>query len=352
MTSYLSDLALSLQPYVPGEQPKDKQFIKLNTNENPYPPSPKLTDVLKSIDPALFRLYPPPECDELRETIGACYGVEKKNVYVANGSDELLSWCFPAFFTGKDPILINDITYSFYKVYAALFSVKTEIVPLNDDFSIPVEYYIKKNRGIIIANPNAPTGRKLSLDQLETIIQSNPDQVVVVDEAYVDFGCESAVPLTKKYDNVLVVQTFSKSRSMAGLRCGFAIGPPQLIDGLARIKNSLNSYTMDTINMKLAKTAMEDTEYFEKTINKITATRTRVSDRLRNLGFQFADSYANFLFITHPKIHASELFKKLRDAGILVRHFNLPRIDNYLRITIGTDEQMDVLINQLECLLH
>lgn len=349
--AYLSDLALSIQPYIPGEQPKDMQYIKLNTNENPYPPSSKVAQVLNDMDPAAFRLYPPPECEELRESIGKFYDVDKGCVYVANGSDELLSWCFPAFFTGKEPILINDITYSFYKVYAALFSVKTEVVPLNDDFSIPMEYYIGRNRGIIIANPNAPTGQAISLNEIEEIVRSNPDQVVIIDEAYVDFGCESAVPLTKRYENLLVVQTFSKSRSLAGLRCGFAIGSPLLIDGLSRIKNSLNSYTMDIVTLKLAKAAVEDADYFYETTAKVISTRNRVSEKLREAGFEFADSTANFLFVTHPKITASVLFEKLRAQGILVRYFNLPRIDDYLRITIGRDEQMDVLIQKLKDLL-
>lgn len=348
---YLSDLAVSIKPYVPGEQPKDKKYIKLNTNENPYPPSPKLSQVLRETDLDTLRLYPSPECDDLRECIGKYYGVDKKNVYVANGSDELLSWCFPAFFMGKDPILINDVTYSFYKVYAALFSVKTDIIPLNDDFSIPLEAYMGAGRGIIIANPNAPTGQAISVKDIEEILRTNPDQVVIIDEAYVDFGCESAVFLTKKYENLLVVQTLSKSRSLAGLRCGFAIGSPLLIDGLARIKNSLNSYTMDRLSLLLAKAAMEDDDYFHETVNRVVKTRDRVSEKLRELGFVFADSVANFLFVTHPDIPASVLFEKLRAQGILVRYFNLPRINQYLRITVGTDEQMDCLINVLKGML-
>lgn len=348
----LSELASSIQPYVPGEQPKDMQYIKLNTNENPYPPSPKLAQVLKELDPGTFRLYPPPECEELRECIGKFYGVDKKQVYVANGSDELLSWCFPAFFMGKEPILTNDVTYSFYKVYAALFCVKTELIPLNNDFSIPVELFMGRNRGMIIANPNAPTGQAISLKDIEKIVASNPDQVVIIDEAYADFGCESAVSLTNKFDNLLVVQTFSKSRSLAGLRCGFAIGSPLLIDGLSRIKNSLNSYTMDAVTLKLAKVAMEDTDYFHETVNRVVNTRNRVSKELRALGFVFAESAANFLFVTHPKRSAPNLFDQLRAHGILVRYFNLPRIDQHLRITIGTDEQMDVLIHTLKGLLQ
>ncbi len=348
MNKFLSDLAASISPYVPGEQPKGRQFIKLNTNENPYPPSPILADVLRETNIDSFRLYPPPECDDLRDAIAQYYGVTDKNVYVANGSDELLAWCYPAFFVGKKPILINDITYSFYKVYAALFGVKTEIIPLTETFDIPIAEYGRENGGIIIANPNAPTGRILYTDQLEFIIKSNPDQVVLIDEAYIDFGGKSAIDLTRRYKNVLVVQTFSKSRSLAGLRCGFAIGSVELMDGLARIKNSINSYTMDSINLKLAKAAIKDTEYFHKTVNVVMNTRERVSGDLKHLGFNFGESFSNFLFVTHPKIKAADLYQKLYDSGILVRHFNQPRIDNYLRITVGTDEQMDILIKRLK----
>ena len=267
---YLSDLAKSLQPYVPGEQPKEKTYIKLNTNENPYPPSPRVIQALRDTDAAALRLYPPPESDELRECIGKFYGVDKSMVYPANGSDELLAWCFPAFFVGA-PLVINDITYSFYQVYAKLFSVQTQIVPLNEDFSIPVEAYLGMDKNMIIANPNAPTGQILSLIEIERIVRSNPDRVVLIDEAYIDFGGESAIPLTARYENLLIVQTLSKSRCLAGLRCGFAVGSPVLIEGLARIKNSFNSYTMDTIALKLAKAAIEDKEYFLDTVNKVKA---------------------------------------------------------------------------------
>jgi histidinol-phosphate aminotransferase len=347
MNRFWSDITRQVQPYIPGEQPKDRRYIKLNTNENPYAPSLQVLAAIRQAADDSLRLYPDPACDEVREVIARQFSLTKEQVFMGNGSDEILAFSFMAFFNPGNPILFPDITYSFYKVYAAVYNIPYELLPLNDDFSLSIDGFSTPNGGIVIANPNAPTGRALPLTAIESIIQRNSGQVVIVDEAYVDFGAESAVPLIKKYPNLLVVHTFSKSRALAGLRVGFAMGDAGLIEGLCRIKESINSYTLDRLALKGAVAALQDTAYFELTRNKIIATRERISQALAVKGFSVIPSKTNFLFISHPQVPAAELFSRLREKGILVRYFKAPRIDNYLRVTIGTDAEMDAFLSVL-----
>lgn len=360
----MSQLALGLKPYTPGEQPKDKTYIKLNTNENPYPPSEIVkTAIYGAMDK--LRLYPDPEATELRETISDYFNRQDKdgsarltaeNVFVGNGSDEVLAFAFPAFFTARS-IVFPNVTYSFYPVYANLFQTQYREIPLREDFSIKVEDYTSLSQkvsdlsGILLSNPNAPTGRSLTRDEIAQIVASNPDSVVVIDEAYIDFGGQSVVDLVPLYDNLLVVQTLSKSRSLAGLRVGFAIGSETLIQALNRVKNSFNSYTIDRLAMEGAKAAILDETHFDATRNSIILTRERVSARLADLDFNVLPSKANFLFITHKTKPASALFSGLRKKGVLVRYFDKPLIDNFLRVTIGTDEEMDVFLKCMEELI-
>jgi len=342
MSRYWSQTVRDIKPYVPGEQPKDRKYIKLNTNENPYPPSAKALDAIKRAADDTLRLYPDPSADELRDTIAAAFGLKRENIYAGNGSDELLAFCFPAFFepAGK-PILFADITYSFYPVYAALFNTPYRLIAVDDDFQVPVEGYFQANGGIIIANPNAPTGRGVALADVETILKRNEGSVVVMDEAYIDFGGSSAVGLINRYQNLLVIRTLSKSHSLAGLRVGYALGSAELIEGIIRVKDSINSYTVDRLAQAGAREAIKDVAYFEETRSKIMKTRERVSAGLVNLGFRVIPSAANFIFVSNPQYPARDLFRELRDQGILVRYFDKPRIDNFLRVTIGTDEEMD-----------
>lgn len=331
-------------PYVPGEQPKVQNLIKLNTNENPYPPSPKVAEALKAIDVDCMRLYPDPAASVLVKGIADFYQLQEDQVFVGVGSDDVLAMIFMTFFNSKKPILFPDITYSFYDVWADMLRIPYETVPLTDDFTIRKEDYFRENGGIIFPNPNAPTGVELGMQDVEAIIKANPDVIVVVDEAYVDFGAASALPLIEKYDNLLVVQTFSKSRGMAGMRIGYAMGNPVLIKYLNDVKYSFNSYTMNRPALELGKASLGDPAYFQECCRKIMATRERVKKELSGLGFSFGDSMANFLFVTHERISARELFEALKIKKIFVRYFNKPRIDNYLRITIGTDEEMDQLL--------
>ncbi len=335
-------------PYVPGEQPKERNLIKLNTNENPYPPSPKVEQVLQEMNIDCMRLYPDPTAHLLVEAIADFYHLKEEQVFVGVGSDDVLAMVFMTFFNSTKPILFPDITYSFYDVWADMLRIPYERIPLKEDFTIEPEDYFRENGGIIFPNPNAPTGVELPLAQIEKIIQANPDVIVVVDEAYVDFGAESALPLIDKYDNLLVVQTFSKSRGMAGMRIGYAMGNPVLIKYLNDVKYSFNSYTMDQTTIALGKAAVEDKEYFEDTVNKVVETREWTKKELSRLGFTFGDSKANFIFASHKECPAGELFAALRKANIIVRYFDKPRIDNYLRITIGTQEQMETLVKFLE----
>ena len=328
-------------PYVPGEQPNKERMIKLNTNENPYPPAPEVEAVLRGFDVDRLRLYPDPTVGKLVEAIADYYKVNKNQVFVGVGSDDVLAMIFMTFFNSDMPILFPDITYSFYDVWAEMLRIPYEKVALDESFCICPADYARANGGVIFPNPNAPTGELLRLDAVEEIIKANPDVIVVVDEAYIDFGGESALPLIERYDNVIVVQTFSKSRSMAGSRIGFAISNEKVIKYLNDVKYSFNSYTMDALTIDLGVAAIKDKVYFETTRNKIIATREWTKSELYKLGFDFGDSKSNFIFATHRSCPAKELFEALKKEDIYVRYFAKPRIDNFLRITIGTDDEMD-----------
>ena len=348
MSQFWSPLAASLTPYVPGEQPKEKSYIKLNTNENPYPPSPKVLEAIASAANGDLRLYPDPTCDALVRAAAEHYGVAPQQIFVGNGSDEILAFAFAAFFDPAKPVLFPDITYSFYKVYAKLYGLRPKLIALDDSFDIPLEQFSGEHGGIIMPNPNAPTAKLLPLCDIRTLLNANPHQAVIIDEAYIDFGGESAVSLVDEYPQLLVIQTLSKSRSLAGLRVGFAIGSPELIDGLNRIKNSFNSYTLDKLALEGAVAALQDTAYFRETTDKIIRTRERVMAELREMDFIVTDSKANFVFVSHPKHAAKELFLKLREHGVLVRYFDSPRIDQYLRVSIGTEEEMNMFLKALK----
>ncbi|MDQ6422233.1 histidinol-phosphate transaminase [Paenibacillus sp. LHD-117] len=348
MSKFWSPLAASLVPYVPGEQPKDKKYVKLNTNENPYPPSPAALEAMADAVNGDLRLYPDPTADELVRAAADYCGLSPAQTFVGNGSDEVLAFAFAAFFDPAKPVLFPDITYSFYKVYATLYGLSPKLIPLDDEFHIPLEQFAGEHGGIIMPNPNAPTAQLLALEEIRDLLERNPDNVVIIDEAYIDFGGESAASLVPEYPNLLVVQTLSKSRSLAGLRVGLAFGSEELIDGLNRIKNSFNSYTMDRVALRGAVASLRDEAYFRETTAKVVATRERVTEQVLGLGFRATDSKANFLFISHPRFPASELFAKLRERGVLVRYFNSPRIDNYLRVSVGTDEEMDMFLAALK----
>ena len=335
-------------PYVPGEQPKLSNIIKLNTNENPYPPSPNVKEALDQLDTADLRLYPDPTCEELVCAISAYYGLLPEQVFVGVGSDDVLAMIFMTCFNSEKPILFPDITYSFYDVWADMLRIPYTQIPLDENFVIRKEDYYRENGGIVFPNPNAPTGVELAQTDIEDIVRHNPDSIVIVDEAYVDFGAVSALPLIEKYDNVLVVQTFSKSRSLAGMRIGFAMGNPKLISYINDVKYSFNSYTMDRTALAAGKAAIEDKEYFEETVKKVIDVREWTKKELKRLGFVFGDSKANFIFAGHPEYPAAELFAALREEHIIVRYFNKPRISNFLRITVGTREEMQKLIDFLE----
>lgn len=348
---FLSEKAAALVPYVPGEQPKDGVYIKLNTNENPYPPSPKALEAIHQAAGDRLRLYPDPESTALKQACAQTWGVKPSQVFVGNGSDEVLAVAFQAFFSGRKNVLMPDISYSFYPVYCNLYDVEAKEVPLKEDFSINVEAFLQPNEGVVIANPNAPTGMALSSAQLETIVKANPDSVVLIDEAYVDFGGESMVPLIEKYDNLLVVCTLSKSRSLAGLRVGFAFGSEALMDGMNRVKNSFNSYPVDFLAQKGAESAILDRAYFDQTRNKVIEAREWTAKELKRLGFDVLPSKANFVFAKPNGMEAAELFQKLKKEKILVRYFNKPRIDRWLRISIGTMEDMKIMIEKTEAIL-
>ena len=340
MSQYWSKLVHDLDPYVPGEQPKDQRYIKLNTNECPYPPSPKaLAAILAAADDTL-RLYPDPNADELKDAIADYYSVQRANVFAGNGSDEVLAHVFCGLLKHDAPLLYPDISYSFYPVYANLYQIETQKIPLREDFRLCLGDFALDNGGIIFPNPNAPTSMAVGLDAIEALLQTYPHSVVVVDEAYVDFGAQTAIPLTVKYPNLLVVQTFSKSRSLAGLRVGFAVGHPDLIHALERVKNSFNSYPLGRMAIAGAAAAMRDKEYFEATCQQIIATREMTVQTLEELGFTVLPSAANFVFARPQQGNAEALYLALKQRGVLVRYFNKPRINDYLRITIGTDAEM------------
>lgn len=335
-------------PYTPGEQPNEPDMIKLNTNENPYPPAPGVTKALQEIKTDTLRLYPDPTAGDLVHAIAKNYGLKDEQVFVGVGSDDVLAMSFLTFFNSGKPVLFPDITYSFYDVWADLFRIPYECKALDEDFCIRKEDYFGENGGIIFPNPNAPTGVELPLSDIEEILQHNPDVIVIVDEAYVDFGARSALGLIEKYDNLLVVQTFSKSRSMAGMRIGFACGNPQLIKYLNDVKYSFNSYTMDRTALAAGVAAVKDQAYFQETCNKIIETREWTKKELKALGFSFQDSMSNFIFAAHETCPAEKIFEALRGKHIYVRYFPKGRTNNFLRITIGTQEEMQTFINVLK----
>ncbi len=351
MSKYWSNIVKKLDPYVPGEQPKVDDLIKLNTNESPYGPSPEAIKVMIEQANSSLRLYPDPNADLLKETIAEYYGIVPEKIFVGNGSDEILAHTFQAFFQQDNPLLFPDISYSFYPVYCGLYKVDFVPVPLRDDFEIRIEDYKRENGGILFPNPNAPTGLILALENIEEILRENRDSVVVVDEAYIDFGGESAIGLLHKYDNLLVIQTLSKSRSLAGLRVGFAVGHEGLIEALDRIKNSFNSYPLDRFAIFGAAAAIKDVEYFETTTKQIINTRDKLTKSLTGLGFEVIPSMANFVFARNKDWDAGELSMALRERKILVRHFKQPRIEQFLRITVGTDHECDQLSTALSEIL-
>ncbi|MDO4324899.1 MAG: histidinol-phosphate transaminase [bacterium] len=335
-------------PYVPGEQPKEDKLIKLNTNENPYPPAPGVQKALREMNYDTFRKYPDPAVSGLVNELARWYQVQPEQVFVGVGSDDVLAMAFLTFFNSKKPVLFPDITYSFYKVWAELFQIPYETPKLDEKFQICREDYYKENGGVIFPNPNAPTGLVQPLEFVEDILNHNQDVVVIVDEAYIDFGGESALALLDKYENLLVVQTFSKSRSMAGMRIGYAIGSPALIRALHDVKYSYNSYTMNMPSQVLGVAALRDEAYFKETVRKIITTREKAKVRLRELGFVFPDSSTNFIFARHPQCSAEKIFLALKEQKIFVRYFKQDRLSEYLRITIGTDEEMEALFTFLE----
>ncbi len=350
MSKFWSPLVKDLVPYVPGEQPKMANLVKLNTNENPFGPSPKVIEAIQAELNDSLRLYPDPEGESLRQTIAAYHGVQPDQIFLGNGSDEVLAHIFYGLFQHGEPILFPDITYSFYPVYCGLYGIQSKVVALTDSFEINPADFTQPNGGVIFPNPNAPTGRYLGLEHVEEILAANPDRVVVVDEAYIDFGGETAITLVDKYPNLLVSQTLSKARSLAGLRVGFAVGHPDLIEALNRVKNSFNSYPLDRLALAGAKAAYEDEAWFRKCCEGVISERERVTAALENLGFEVLPSKANFIFARHKEQSGEALARGLREQGIIVRHFNKPRISDFLRITIGTVDQNDALISGLESL--
>lgn len=336
----------NIEPYVPGEQSKDKDIVKINANENPYPPSPKAIEVLKSFDTNKLRFYPSANSTKLKEAIAKYYKVDVSNVFVGNGSDDVLAVAFQSFFNSEKPIVYPDLTYSFYPVWCSLFGIKYKNYPVGDDFRINPEDYKEKNGGVVIPNPNAPTSLGEGLDFVEKILNYNQDSVVIIDEAYVDFGGTSSIPLIDRYENLLVTGTFSKSRSLAGLRIGFAIGSKALIDVMKAVKNSYNSYTVDSLSIEMGAASIEDDEYFKSTCKKVIKTRERVTLELKKLGFDVLDSQTNFIFVTHNKHNMKSLFEYLKTQKVFIRYFSLPRIENYVRITIGTNEEMDIFLEK------
>ena len=338
----------TIEPYVPGEQPNLPDMIKLNTNENPYPPSPKVVEVLKSFDCDSLRLYPDPNSQLLADALAKRYGLASDQVFLGVGSDDVLAIAFMTFFNSKKPVLFPDITYSFYDVWAELFQIPYERPALDEHFDLIREDYYKENGGVVIANPNAPTGVLQNMDFLRDVIEHNRDVVVIIDEAYADFSESSALELTKEYDNVLIVQTYSKSRSLAGMRIGYAMGNPELIKAMNDVRYSYNSYPMTGLSVALGVAALEDETYFQDTVAKVVETREWTKEQLKRLGFSFRDSRTNFIFAAHESVPAVQIFDALREKHIFVRHFSQKRIDNYLRISIGTREEMERFIEETE----
>ncbi|NQY02439.1 MAG: histidinol-phosphate transaminase [Halieaceae bacterium] len=351
MSRFWSKITHALTPYVPGEQPQHAQLVKLNTNECPYPPSPRVMDAIQAISDDSLRRYPDPSSLALRETIAANQGLGIDNVFVGNGSDEVLAHAFQGLLAHEEPLLFPDISYSFYPVWCQLYGLASRTIPLAADFSLDLDDYRAGRGAVIIPNPNAPTGLALPLASIRQLLDQNPDAVVVIDEAYVDYGAESAAALVPEYENLLVVQTLSKSRALAGLRVGFALGNSALIEGLTRVKDSFNSYPLDALAQAAARAAVEDVDYFDECRQQVMATRASLSTALTGLGFEVLPSQANFVFARHPEHDAAKLFAGLRQEGVIVRHWNKPRIDQYLRISIGTESQTQRLLEVLTQLL-
>lgn len=351
MNRYWSKTVKQLTPYTPGEQPRIENLIKLNTNENPYGPSPRVLEAIAVANSNDLRKYPDPTCADLQSMLANYYQLETDQVFITNSSDEVLAHTFQALLKHDLPLLFPDITYSFYPVYCGLYEIAYKQVPLRDDFTLDINEYDQPNGGIIFANPNAPTGIALAIEDLAKLLESNTESVVVVDEAYVDFSEQSATALIDQFPNLLVIQTLSKSRSLAGLRVGFAFGNANLIEALNRVKNSFHPYALGKLQLAGAVAAIEDDAYFKKTCARIIKTRSSTSQQLRELGFGVLESSGNFVFVSHPSKLATDLYRDLRERGILVRHFDLPRINNHLRITMGTDEEMTALLTVLQELL-
>lgn len=352
MSVFLKKQYQTLEVYTPGEQPQDMIYTKLNTNESPYPAAPEVISAISKKDLEDLRLYSDPECKPLIRKLAEVYSVAPENIFVSNGSDDILNFSFMAFSGDPGKVMFPDITYGFYQVFADLYQLDAKTIPLTENFSVNYQDYLSQDRMIVLANPNAQVGKALPLWQMEEIIASNPDHVVVVDEAYVDFGAESCVPLICKYPNLLVVQTFSKSRSMAGARLGFAIGNKELIEDLNRIKYSTNPYNVNRLTMTAGVAALEASDYYRINCQKIMDARTFTTDALENLGFDVIPSQANFIFASHPDLSGEFLYQELKRRGILVRHFSSPRIENYNRITIGSMEQMTHLIQTIQTILR
>ena len=350
MSIFLNPKIEAMTAYVPGEQPRDKAYIKLNTNENPYPPAPSVIAAMTAAEVEDLRLYSDPTAKVLKGKLAKLYGLAPENIYVGNGSDEVLYFLFRAY--GQRGAAFPDISYGFYSVFAELCGIPATVVPLEADFTIDPEKYHGLDRFIVIANPNAPTGLSLTLPQIEGILKANPNAVVAIDEAYVDFGGESAYPLMAKYDNLIVVRTFSKSRSMAGARLGYALGPAALIADLEKIKFSVNPYNVNRLTLRLGEATVDAESYYQEKCAAIIRTREETAEKLRNMGFEVLPSKTNFLFVKNDKIGGRELYEKLKDRGILVRHFGNPRISDYIRVTIGTDEQMSACLDAIRCILE
>lgn len=351
MSNFLNERISGLKPYVPGEQPKEREYIKLNTNESPYPPTQTGIE-FASAEAQISQLYPDPDCNELTELVAKELGVKKSQVILTNGSDEVLNFAFMAYCDENTPAVFADITYGFYKVFAGVNGIESKIIPLKNDFTIDVNDYINQKGTIFIANPNAPTGIILPLAEIERVVKSNPNRIVVIDEAYIDFGGESAVKLIDKYNNLLITQTFSKSRSLAGARLGFGVANENLIADLMRIKYSTNPYNVNRLTLGIGKGAILDKEYFNDNCKKIIRDRQYTTTELMKLGFTLTDSRANFVFAKSEKIGGKDLYLKLKEKGVLVRHFDVDRIRDYIRITIGSHEQMQKFVSAVKEILE
>lgn len=338
----------NIEPYVPGEQSKEKDIVKINANENPYPPSPKVVEAMRNFNAEKLRFYPNANATDLKQALADYYNVEIENVFLGNGSDDVIALAFQAFFNSDLPIVYPDITYSFYPVWCRLFNIPYKNYPLDDNFRINVEDYREKNGGVVIPNPNAPTSLCEDLDFVRTLLDYNQDSVVIIDEAYVDFGGTSSIPLINEYENLLVTGTFSKSRSLAGMRIGFAIGSKALISVLEAVKNSYNSYTIDALSIAMGTASVLDDKYFKETCGKVIATRQRVTNELRCLGFEVLDSKANFIMATHNDYSMKEMFEYLKTKKVFIRYFSLPRIEKYVRISIGTDDEMNRFLAEVK----